>query len=94
LGILPLKPPVGAVEIFAAEHRSPPATALVFHAAAVVVARVAYRQPPGDQGCDIHRRRKVINRHAVRTNVGGPDALTPCGIRPASRAVDAEAAVL
>jgi len=82
------------MEILAAKHRTPPATALVFHAATLVIALGTHRQTPRHHGREIDHRRKIIDLHAMRAFVGRPDALTPRGIRPARRAVDAEAAVL
>ncbi|MBC8373996.1 MAG: hypothetical protein H8E53_10410 [Planctomycetes bacterium] len=94
LGILPLKPPLGAVEIFAGQQRSGATTALVFHAAALVITLVTHRQALGRHGRKIDHRRKIGESHAVRANVWRPDAPAPGCVRPARRAVDAEAAVL
>ena len=82
------------MEILAAEHCTPPAIALVFHAATLVIALGTHLQTLAGDGGKIDHRRKGINRHAVRTVVRSADALAPRGKRPAGRAVDAEAAVL
>lgn len=76
------------------EDRLAAAGGLMLDAAPAVIAGIADSQAAGDYRREIPHRRKAINRHAVRTSLGGPDAVSPRGICSAGRAVDAEAAML
>jgi hypothetical protein len=82
------------MEVLTPEDRLAAAGGLMFDAAPAVIAGIADNQAAGDYRREINHQRKIINRHAVRTNLGGPDAVPPCAVRPACRAVDAEAAML
>ena len=76
------------------EDRLAAAGGLMLDAAPAVITLVTHRQTLRHHSCKIDHRRKIINRHAVRTVIRCADTLAPRGKRPASRAVDAEAAVL
>jgi len=76
------------------EDRLAAAGGLMLDTARAVIAGIADSQAAGDYRRDIPHRRKIITRHAVRAVVRSADAVSPRGICPAGRAVDAEAAVL
>jgi len=83
--------------VLTSEDRLAAAGGLMLDAAPAIIAGIADSQAAGDYRRDIPHRRKIIPPladHAMRTVVRSADALTPRGIRPARRAVDAKAAVL